>query len=205
MDASRTIELMDWDKLEQSDTTCNFQAMRVDTKPGWGGGWNRSDLQNHDEDFLDNKKRLLNDLKAFGGFKQYNKGKSVEQPPPEKIWKAKKSYSHMTLITTEPQSFEEITKVRDQMSQRGYRVTTITALDRSCSQADPRVADSNGATVLSDTQSTSDSSAGGRSTHFVASGPRLGSKGKRPLRTRPDASPIVIENRLCRIERTVRR
>lgn len=182
MDASRTIDLVDWDKLEQSNTTCNFQAMRVDTKPGWGGGWNRSDLQNHDEDFLDNKKRLLDYLKALGGFKQYNKGKTVEQQPPEKIWKAKKNYSHMTLATTEPQSFEEILKFRDQMSQKGRRLTTVTALDRSFSQAelceiagirDPRAADSNGATVPSDTQPTSDSSSDSPPTQFDgASGPR---------------------------------
>lgn len=188
MDASRTIDLVDWDKLEQSNITCNFQAMRVDTKPGWGGGWNRSDLQNHDEDFLDNKKRLLDYLKALGGFKQYNKGKTVEQPPPQKIWKAKKNYSHMMLATTEPQSFEEILKFRDQMSQKGRRLTTVTALDRSYSQAelceiariqDPGAAVISGATVPSDTQPTSDSSTGGRSTQFFgASGPRLGSKGK---------------------------
>lgn len=182
MDATRNIDLVDWDKLEQSNTTCNFQAMRVDTKPGWGGGWNRSDLQNHDEDFLDNKKRLLNYLKALGGFKEYKKGKTVEQPAPTKIWKAKKNYSHFTMATTEPQSFEEILQFRDKMSQQGRRLTTVTALDRSFSQAelcdiarirDPRASDSNAATVPSDTQPTSDSSTHSLSTQLdSAPGPK---------------------------------
>jgi hypothetical protein len=167
IDASRAIDLVDWDKVEQSNTTGNFQAMRVDTKPGWGGGWNRNDLQNCDKDFLDNKIRLINYLKALGGLKEYNRGKTVQQPAPTKIWKAKKNYSHYTIATTEPQSLESILQFRDRMSQQGRRrLTTVTVLDRSFSQAelcdiagiqDPRASNSNAATVPSNTQPSSDS------------------------------------------------
>ncbi|OBT59599.1 hypothetical protein VE04_00034 [Pseudogymnoascus sp. 24MN13] len=183
MNASRTIDLVDWDKLEQSNTTCNFQAMRVDTKPGWGGGWNRGDLQNHDQDFLDNKRRLLNYLKALGGFKEYKKGKAVEQPALTKTWKAKKNYSHFTLATTEPQSFEKILQFRDTMSQRGRRLTAVTALDRSFSQAelcgiariqDPGASATIAATALSDPPPTLGSGPDSLSTQLDGS---LGPKG----------------------------
>jgi hypothetical protein len=167
MDASSMNNVVDQDNPEQPSNACKFQAMRMDTKPGWGAGWNRADVQMHDADFLDNKKKFLSHLIELESFAKYRKGKAVERPAPAKSWKPKKSYSNWEMAMTEPQSYLDVLKFRDMMAEQGRRITSITDRQRSHSQAEfPQMArlgvssvPENGASATSGIPSTSNSTA----------------------------------------------
>lgn len=55
----------------QPHTPCRFQTTRVSSKSGWVGGWNKTDMQMHDADFLDNKNKFLTYLKRSRFFSRH--------------------------------------------------------------------------------------------------------------------------------------
>ena len=134
LDALRVNELVDQDIQGQSRSTVQFQAMRMDTKPGWGGGWNRTNIQAYDDAFEDNKRKLLGHLTDLEKFTKYGEGKTLERLKPAKVWKPKKKYTNMVMAMSEPQSFDDVLKFRQYMAQKGRRLTSVIELQKSYSQ-----------------------------------------------------------------------
>jgi hypothetical protein len=133
-DVSRMNTFIDSDKLEQENTTCKLQAMRMDTKQGWGGGWNKADMFIHDADFQENKKKLLGHLAELESFAKYRKGKGVDGAVPEKLWRPKKTHENWTLSNAEaqsyPESYPQVLQFRNMLANEGRRVTSITSRQR---------------------------------------------------------------------------
>jgi hypothetical protein len=170
MDASKITGIVDQNELEQPSNAFAFQAMRMDTKPGWGSGWNRSDVQTSDAGFLENKKRFLNHLISLEGFAKYRKGKAVERPAPPKTWKPKKKHSNYHMAMAEPPSLSDVLQFRDMMAKKGHRLTSITTSDghsqgelAELAGLSPSLIPESGASATSDIPPTSESTGNGLS------------------------------------------
>jgi hypothetical protein len=135
VDVSRIDNIINPDMLEELSTACTFQASRMDTKPGWGAGWNRTDMQTNSSD---DKTKFLNHLRGLESFAKYRKGKAVERSAPAKLLKPKKKYSNMVMAMAKPQSFLDVLKFQGVMATKGRRISSVTELGRSFSQAELR-------------------------------------------------------------------
>ena len=136
VDMSRIDDIINQNSLEEFSTACTFQASRMDTKPGWGAGWNRTDVQMNDTDFLDDKTKFLSHLSGLESFAKYTKGKAVERSAPARVWKPRKNHSNYVMAMAQPQSFLDVLDFQSRMATRGRRVSSVTELDRSFSQAE---------------------------------------------------------------------
>ena len=136
VDMSRIDDIINQNNLEEFSTACTFQASRMDTKPGWGARWNRTDVQMNDTDFLDEKTNFLSHLRELESFTKYTKGKAVERSAPAKVWKPRKNYSNYVMAMSQPQSFLDVVDFQSRMATSGRRVSSVTELDRSFSQAE---------------------------------------------------------------------
>jgi hypothetical protein len=120
---------IDQDKLEQPDMA-SLYTMRVDTKPGWGGGWNSVDLQIHDVNFEEKKQNLLSHLSKLESFTNYRKGNGVAKSSPAKLRRPKKEHQNWERTMLHPKSFPEswpeIMNFRDMLTRKGHRITSIT-------------------------------------------------------------------------------
>jgi hypothetical protein len=93
MDTPGMKNFIDQETLEQPNMA-RLYTMRMDTKLGWGGGWNRANLQIHDVNFEENKQRLLYHLSKLETFTDYRKGKGVARASPTKLMKPKKEHQN---------------------------------------------------------------------------------------------------------------
>jgi hypothetical protein len=129
MDTPGMKNFIDQETLEQPNMA-SLYTMRMDTKPGWGGGWNRANLQMHDVNFEENKQRLLNHFSKPESFTYYRKGKGVARTSPTKLMKLKKEHQNwerlMLRPTSFPESYPEIMNFRDMLTREGNRITSIT-------------------------------------------------------------------------------
>ncbi|RDL40397.1 uncharacterized protein BP5553_00376 [Venustampulla echinocandica] len=127
IDASRMDSLFGQDTPGQPSIACKFQAMRMDPKLGLADGWRGIEVQKHDPNFLDSRKRFLSHLRELENFKTYMEAKFVEQPVPAKFWKSKK-YSEWGVSTTNPQPYLAILEFRDMVAGRGSPNSPITSV-----------------------------------------------------------------------------
>ncbi|CZR61916.1 uncharacterized protein PAC_11813 [Phialocephala subalpina] len=125
LDASKWHTLPDQDELECPAPAYRFQAMRMDTKPGWGSGCNKADVQIHEDEFWDHMRAMIQHLIKIESFSEDVKGKGIEQPKP---WKPKKMYTNWRMTTTRPSSFASLLKFREQAVN--HRATAITVNEK---------------------------------------------------------------------------
>lgn len=121
LNASKWDTLPDQDQLECPAPSYLFQAMRRDTKPGWGIGWNKADVQIHEDDFWDRTRALIRHLINIENFSEDIKGAGVEQA---KSWKPRKMCANWRMTTTRSPSLVDLLDFREQAVN--YRTTSIT-------------------------------------------------------------------------------
>jgi len=131
MDIKNLDHILDQNKPEEPETISKFQAMRMDSKPGWGSGWNRSDVQKEDLDFFDNKRRFMSYLQKLTIFAKYRQGETTEPHTPTKVWNPKKKFADWQTNIVEPQSWHDIWKLRNMLQASGNRITSIMDRQRS--------------------------------------------------------------------------
>jgi hypothetical protein len=119
------LEIHEADPILEPSLQWQFQARRLDSKPGWGRGWNNAEIKVQDDNFPNMFTLFGNHLRKSALFSEYNEKHGSDDQHSDGVWKPKKSGADFELSTLEPLGFLEIMHHRDMETERGRHVTSI--------------------------------------------------------------------------------
>lgn len=104
----------------------HFQSRRLDSKPGWGRGWNNADIKVRDENFAQMFTSFYSHLEKSALFSSQKTQQVSEHQSSREVWKPKRRNTDFVLSTNEPMRYLDIMDYWNMLTGKGSRVRSIT-------------------------------------------------------------------------------
>jgi hypothetical protein len=117
---------MDSDQVRNTLTEWSLQTRRLDSKPGWGRGWNNTDVKAQDTNTLPRITELRDHIQESLKSWALRDTQSANGHNSQRIWGPKIAHGNWNMVSAKPVKLQNLLEFVDVLASKGKRVDSIT-------------------------------------------------------------------------------